>query len=120
MAKIAKNPDDALVATIEALDKRVRQLERSGTLTFRGTRTDDPDGNGTNVGARAIVGELGDGNVGIRVWDSTGNTIFDSTTQDSRDDTQEADLTQVKNLGGSSSLVNTVKSNKARLDAAGL
>lgn len=79
MSKVASDPNAKLLMLVEQLERRTRQLERSKNLVFRGTRTDDPDGNGTQIGDRCIVGQFGS-LFGIRVWDAAGTLTYDHTS----------------------------------------
>lgn len=61
-----------LLQVIDSHEERLDSLERRDTIEIWGTRTDDPEGDGSNEGVRVRVGELSDGTFGIERYTSTG------------------------------------------------
>lgn len=80
MARVIGNPDARLLRVIESLDRRLRIIENRKTVVYYGPRSDDPEGDLSDIGPRTQVGDMGDGTFGIRVWDSAGSLTFDQTS----------------------------------------
>lgn len=70
MARVINDPRDRLKNRLLDLERRVAALGRSRAvfLTFDGPRSDDPRGDGSDIGPRVRIGLLSDDSYGVERW----------------------------------------------------